>query len=414
MTLIRTGLLNAIAVAIRILTSLALNKILAVKIGANGYAVMGQFQNFVNMVITVASGAVNTGVTKYTAENFDNEQRQIEIWRTAGTLALIGSSVAGLVLAVFHQPLSLLILHDVQYADVFIWLGAGIVLFAFNALLLSILNGKKEIGRYVMANIASSVFGLILTGGLAYYGGIRGALIALSINQSVVFLVTLALCWRASWFKLRFMVGKIDRDALRGLSKFTLMALTSAICIPVSQILIRNHIGEQFGMPAAGHWEALMRISSLYLMIVTTPLAVYYLPRLSEIRDREELWQEVMQGYRLILPVAALGAVSIYFLRDFLISLLFTAEFAPMRDLFAWQMVGDTVKIGSWLLGYILIGRAMTTAYIATEIVFSVSWVCLVWIMTNLLGPNGAQLGYFLNYLAHWLTMIVLVVRYVR
>jgi PST family polysaccharide transporter len=368
MTLVKTSLLNAVAVAIRILTSLALNKILAVKIGANGYAVMGQFQNFVNMLITVASGAVNTGVTKYTAENFGDENLQIRIWKTAGTLALVGSSAMGLVLVVFHQPLSLLILHDANYGSVFIWLGAGLVLFAFNALLLSILNGKKEIGRYVVANIASSVLGLVLTGGLAYYGGIRGALIALSINQSVVFLVTLALCWHASWFNFRFLVGKIDRDVLRGLSKFTLMALTSAVCIPASQILIRNHIGEQFGMQAAGHWEALMRISSLYLMIVTTPLSVYYLPRLSEIREREELWHEVLQGYKLILPVAAIGAASIYVLRDFLIRLLFTAEFALMRDLFAWQMLGDTVKIGSWLLGYILDRKSHDKAYIVTEI----------------------------------------------
>jgi PST family polysaccharide transporter len=149
-------------------------------------------------------------------------------------------------------------------------------------------------------------------------------------------------------------------------------------------------------------------------MIVTTPLAVYYLPRLSEIRNRDELIREVLQGYRFILPVAVLGAALIYLLRDFLVVLLFTAEFAPMRDLFAWQLIGDTVKIGSWLLGYILIGRAMTKAYIATEIFFSLSWVCLVWVMSSMFGPKGAQVGYFLNYLLHWLTMIFLVSRYVR
>jgi PST family polysaccharide transporter len=36
---------------------------------------------------------------------------------------------------------------------------------------------------------------------------------------------------------------------------------------------------------------------------------------------------------------------------------LFTAKFGPMRDLFGWQMAGDTVKIGSWLLGYVLLAR---------------------------------------------------------
>jgi PST family polysaccharide transporter len=414
MTLVKTSFLNAIAVAIRILTSLALNKILAVQIGAGGYAVMGQFQNFVNMLTTVAGGAVNTGVTKYTAENYHDNDRQILFWRTAGSVALIGSAVAGIALALFNAPLSVLILADPRYGNVFIWLGAGIVLFAFNALLLSILNGKKEIGRYIVANIASSALSLLVTGGLALYGGIRGALIALSVNQSVVFFVTLAICWRTPWFKLRFLFGQIDTTALRALSKYTLMTLTSALCIPASQILIRNHLGEKFGLPIAGHWEALMRISSLYLMVVTTPLAVYYLPRLSEIRDRKELWKEVFQGYRLILPVTAAGAFSIYLLRDILIRTLFTAEFSPMRDLFAWQMIGDTVKIGSWLLGYIMLGRAMTKIYVITEIIFSASWVGLVWLMSDCFGPQGAQIGYFLNYIFYWLTLAFLIARYAR
>lgn len=414
MTLIKTGLLNAIAVAIRILTSLALNKILAVQVGASGYAVIGQFQNFVNMLVTVAGGAVNTGVTKYTAENYDNKAKQVLFWKTAGTVAFLGSGIVGIVLAIFHESLSVLILHDAQYGSVFVWLGGGLVLFTLNALLLSILNGKKEVGRYIVANIASSLLGLLVTGGLAFYGGIRGALIALSVNQSVVFFVTLAICWRAPWFELRSLAGRIDGAALRSLSKYTLMTLTTAVCVPVSQILIRSHIADRFGMSAAGHWEALMRISSLYLMIVTTPLAVYYLPRLSEIRDRQELKKEVLYGYRLILPVTAIGALSIYLLRDLLIKLLFTAEFAPMRDLFVWQMLGDTVKIASWLLGYIMIGRAMTKAYIITEIVFSGLWVGLVWLMSNILGPEGAQLGYFLNYLAYWLTTAILVTKYAR
>ena len=90
MTLIKTSLLNGIAVAIKMLTLLGINKILAIYVGPAGYAAIGQFQNAVTMITTFASGAINTGVTKYTAEYYQDEERQRLVWRTAGTIALLG------------------------------------------------------------------------------------------------------------------------------------------------------------------------------------------------------------------------------------------------------------------------------------------------------------------------------------
>ena len=60
MSLVRTSLLNAIAVGIRMLAMLGLNKILAVLVGPAGYALFGQFQNAVTVINTFASGAINT------------------------------------------------------------------------------------------------------------------------------------------------------------------------------------------------------------------------------------------------------------------------------------------------------------------------------------------------------------------
>ncbi len=73
------------------LTLLGINKILAVYVGPAGYATLGQFQNAVQMISTLASGAINTGVTKYTAEYHEDDERQRAVWRTAGTIALSGS-----------------------------------------------------------------------------------------------------------------------------------------------------------------------------------------------------------------------------------------------------------------------------------------------------------------------------------
>lgn len=410
MTLIKTSLLNSIAVGIRILTSLVLNKVFAVYVGPTGFAIIGQFQNFVGM-LTMAIASINPGVTKYTAEFFDDDVRRRATWRTAGTATLGGGLLLGAVIALLHQKLAVWILKDQSLEGVFVWLGATLVFFLLNGLLLAIVNGRKEFKLYVAVNITSSLAGLAISGVLATKWGLYGALVAQAINQSVIFAVSLALCWRTPWFRLRDMVGRIDPGILKALGAFSIMGLVSAFCIPIAQLLIRNHLGEAYGWEAAGRWEALNRISALYLMLVTTPLAVYYLPRISEIRGMIELRMEILNGYRIILPVAAAGALSIYLLRDWLVITLFSVEFLPMRDLFAWQMAGDVVKIGSWLLAYVMVGKALVAAFVVTEILFSASWVGLVWLMTHWLGEGGAQIGYFANYVLYLCAMIFILIR---
>ena len=414
MKLIKTGVLSVIPVGFRVITSLLLNKILAIYVGPSGYAVIGQFQNFVGMLTTLASGAVNTGVTKYTAEYFDDELRQAAVWKTAGTIAFIGSLGTGFVILLLHSWLAKVILNDNALGMVFVWLGCGLVFFTLNGLLLAILNGKKEIGRFVVINVAGSLVGLVATGSLAYWWGLYGALVALAINQSIVFFVTLALCWRAPWFHARNLVGNLDPAVVRALGKFTLMALASSTFLPISQMLIRNHLAGMFGWAAAGHWDALLRISSLYLMLISTPLAVYYLPRLSEIRDDLEMKREIISGYRILLPLAAVGAVIIYFLRDWIIVTLFDAAFLPMRDLFAWQMAGDIIKTACWLLGYVFLGKTMVKELIFTEFLFAASWVGFVWLLTDWVGQQGAQMGYFFSLIVYWVSMAYLVIKKLR
>lgn len=411
MTLIKTSLLNGIAVVIKMLTLLGLNKILAIYVGPSGYAALGQFQNAVQMITTFASGAINTGVTKYTAEYHQDEAKQHAVWRTAGTVALIGSLITAVLVIGLNRTLAGWFLKDESLGSVFVWFAVTLVLFVLNTLLLAILNGKKEIHRYVVANIAGSLFALAVTSIMTIQLGLYGALVALAVYQSLAFFVTLVLTYNAPWFKLSYLVGGIDKSAVKNLAKYSVMALTSAACVPLSHILIRNHLGETLGWDAAGYWEAMWRLSAAYLMLVTTTLGVYYLPRLSELQDPADIKREIIQGYKIILPVAAGCGLIIYLLRDFIIRVLFSAEFAPMEQLFAWQMVGDTLKIGSWILAYVMLGKAMMKLFIASEIIFAAIFYILTVLFTHTMGLEGVALAHSVNYTIYWVLMAVFITK---
>ena len=408
MNLIKTSALNGIAVLIKTATMFILNKILAVYVGPSGYAAIGQFQNFIQIVTSFAGGAINTAVVKYTAEYYEDENKQRAIWRTAGSIVFLFSIIIAVLILFFQRQLSVYIFQTDEFQSIFVWFAIFLLFFNFNTLFLAILNGKKEILKLVIANIAGSLFSLVITGFLAFKFGLYGALVALSIYQSTAFMVTLLLCYKADWFKFRYLFGKIDRDITKKFASFALMALTSALCGPLSQIAIRTYMRGEFGIEYAGYWEAMIRLSGAYLMLVTVTLSVYYLPRLSELSAISDIKKEIYLGYKVIFPVALLGAILVYLLRDWIIGLLFTDAFLPMRDLFLWQMIGDSLKIGSWILAYLMLSKAMTKLFIVTEIIFSISLVILTYLFTKIFGFEGVSIAYLVNYAIYWLVMLLI------
>ncbi len=150
----------------------------------------------------------------------------------------------------------------------------------------------------MVANIAGSLFALAVTSIMAIELGLYGALVALAVYQSLSFFVTFMLAYNAPWFKFSYFVGGIEKKTARNLAKYTVMALTSAACVPLSHILIRNHLGETIGWNAAGYWEAMWRLSAAYLMVVTTTLSVYYLPKLSELKDYKDIKRKLYKAIK--------------------------------------------------------------------------------------------------------------------
>lgn len=402
MNLLKTSVLNGIAVLIKTATMFLLNKILAVYVGPAGYAAIGQFQNFIQMITTFAGSAINTAVIKYTAEYHEDETKQRAVWKTASSIVSIFSFIFTLLVLIFHQQLSLWIFKSTEFGSVFIWFAVFLIFFNLNALLLAILNGKKEILKLVIANIAGSLFSLVITGLLAIKFGLYGALVALCIYQSLNFIVTLYLCYRSKWFDLSYFYGKIDRDISKKFAAFASMALVSAICVPLSQMVIRSYLTYEYSATYAGYWEAMIRLSAAYLMLVTTTLGVYYLPRLSELSNIQDIKKEVYLGYKFIFPLAVLGGIVVYVLKDWVIQLLFSAAFLPMRELFIWQMVGDSLKIGSWILAYLMLSKAMTKLFITTEIIFALSSIALTYFCTQLFGFEGVSIAHLVNYSLYW------------
>lgn len=408
--LVKVSAWSGLATAIKMATSLVLSKLLATTVGTAGVALIGQLMNGISIFLNLSNGAINMGLTKYAAEYDNQPQKKEQLFNTALVITLICSLVTGLLLIIFNQAFSQYLLKSHQYGHIVITLGACLWLYALNINLLAIANGLRQYRIFIIANIASSLLGLILTFVLVKTAGLTGALLAAATYQSLVVFVTAGLIYYKQK-NLYFTGWSFNRPIARLLLGFSAMSLVSAIVLPWSQIAVRNLIANRMDIHSAGLWESMNRISFTYLSIITLGLQTYFLPKLSAIKEKHLLRHEIGNAYKLVLPILLCMSVAIYWGRDLIIQILFTKEFLAIRDLFAWQLAGDFVKISCWLLAILFWAKGMTKWFIATEIYFPIQYLFLTHICLQKYGLQGACIAHLINYSIYFVVVYFILKR---
>lgn len=383
-------------------------KVVASLVGPGGIALVGQFMNAITMATSLGSGCIGLGVTKYVAEHKNENEKLRRILVTAGWITLAASVTVSLLLIVFSRPLGHYIFKTGAYRWLVVLLGSTIILYSFNTLLLAVLNGFQQYQKFIRINIISSIATLLLSLLLVAGWGLVGALINCVVSQAVIIGVTFFFIRNEPWLQKSLLSGGVDSHSLRHLGKFVLMALVSAILVPLSQLVIRGYITNNLSLGAAGLWEGLNRLSGMYLAFITTSIGTFYLPRLSELQERAELRLEIFKVAKIVLPALAIICMLIYLAREIIVPIIFAREFMPMTSLFSYQMAGDFFKIASWLLAYLFWAKAMTRHFIITELVFSILFVGLSVAGVKLFGLEGSVQAYALNYLLYFITLLFL------
>ena len=406
--MINTSFYTGIGTFIGFITGFVVNKVIAVLIGPSGLAIISQFQNFIGISTTIASGGIQQGVIKYVAEVRDNEDRKTLILSTALRISLIFSIIVGVSTLIFSNFLSIQLFQTEEYQYILLIFGCTVVLFGLNQLLMAILNGTGEIKKLVVVKLSSNLFGLLVTSVCVYLYGITGALVSLAISQSIIFFISFLFVIKSKWFKLNIFKPKLDKSYSIKLFQYSLMALFSLLLTPIVQIGIRNHITGTLSTEDAGYWDGLTKISTAYLGIITSSLSIYYLPKLSLLKERLEIRKELLNGYKIITPVLIIMVVGVYLLRDYIVIALYSSKFLKMNALFAPQLAGDFFKIMSWLISYLMLAKAHTSIFIFSQTVFLGASYLLSIYLIRILGLQGVVWAHFIIYLIYFISMIIL------
>jgi len=407
MSLRRAASLGALQTAVSMVASFLSVKVTSVFLGPAGMGTLGQLQYFIAMSQTAVTSGLNTGIVRRTAEHGVHSEERVRAIATAWRLLLWVGVPAAALMALASGQLATRLLHDSQLSTAVLVFALTYVLGLVATLITGAANGAKDYKATATINIGTVLSTLVLYVLLCPWLGVAGGLLAAAIVPASALLVAGAVARGKAWWPAKPWSSPFSSAEAKAIASFVPMAAVGAVALPLVQILVRDEVAAHSGMAAVGWLHGTHRVSEIYVGLATSVLGMYYLPRFSEIRDAGELQRELGRALLLLVPAVALTAGAVYLFRDQIIALLFTEQFLPMRDLFGWQMAGTVFKVLAWLLGVLLMAKALPIAVTVFELVTYVLWWQLAMHWVSERGAVGATQAYFATYLAYSAAAVV-------
>jgi O-antigen/teichoic acid export membrane protein len=348
--------LNSLSIAIKIGIGLVTSKILALFVGPGGMALVGNLRNFLTSLESISTLGFQSGIIKYVAENQKNKEVLQKIIATVFISLVFIALVLSGVLYFFASFWNDTILNSAfDYILVFKILALALPWYAVSVFLLAVLNGLSHFKKVIWVNIIGNTLGLLVSLFMILQFQTLGALLAIVITPSLLFFVTFYFVQKEINFLEAIKWHLYDFKVIKDLLPFSLMAMVSSILGPMVYLAMRNSVIEKLGIDQAGFWESMTRISTYYMLFVSTILSVYFLPKLAIAQDNKETKSIFWQYYKS-------------FSRFLIVQLLFTKEFLPVTKLFFWQLLGDVFKVAFLILGYQFFAKKLTKVFIIAEI----------------------------------------------
>jgi PST family polysaccharide transporter len=280
--------------------------------------------------------------------------------------------------------------------------GVAVACLVLNTVIVSAINSAGEMGRVVACYAIASVVAFAVYVPASVVWGIPGGLIGFAISQSVCLPVSLAILrWSSSVAPEDFR-GRFDRTQAQRILGFVPMLIAHSTMSPLGLILIRDMVASHLGLVTAGLWQATWRVSEIYLGIVMASLSLYFLPRLGEVVGTRALREEIVRTFARAVGITAAVALTIFLLRDWVVRIVFTEEFLPVRDLMPFQLLGDVLRMAAWTLGFVLVALVRSRWYIALEMLIPAIYFGAALYLVPEFGARGVTWAYCLAGATHF------------
>ena len=350
------------------LVSITATKILAVGLGPAGMAVLGTLEQIRDTAGVAATLNGRTALVQGSSARDDLARR--EYVRTAAALIAGATGLtAAMLLLVPGIVARWAGLPVADYALVR-WLALTIALASVFGFLTALLNASGAIGRIALLQLAGPT-AMALLAWPASRGGKLGfpLLLTLAAGSSTVAACGMAWAerdtlhewWRGAgqWFR--------GHAAARFLSMAGAM-LAAGLAGTSALVTVRAGILHGQGFAAAGQFDAAWGLSMNQVTLVLASLQTYCLPALAKSRDREDRAQQMTRMLTLAAPIAAVLVAVVALAKPLWLDLFYSRAFEDAARYLRWTLIGDYLKVTSWILSISMLAAADMRMFLATDL----------------------------------------------
>ena len=394
------------------LRAFAINKLLAIFLPPAAFACVGQFLNFMSIGSATSSLALQNGWTALTAQNKDNREKLLGIWRGGFRLTTFASlfTFVVAVLFCFMAPLQTLL------PGVPTRLAQAAILFALPGILstniititAAVMNGLGENHKWALINIVTSVWQVIWVAFFLYTG--RLSVLSIIATQSIVAAIFAGRISSRAGFSIN-QIWKTALDTREPWLSYALMGLIPMVMTPVVLTLMRTMVAYHFGNDAAGIWQSVWKVSDFLFMAMSAILTVIILPRVSASMSRGDFFKMFNPLLLRIMGISLAMIAALYFGRSILVQVLFSQAYMGAVDYLPLQLVGDFFRAGGFALALVLIARRETVAFLSVEVGSELLLAVGTFVGIKFVEFNGPMASYAFENFVYFVVLYILVRR---
>ncbi|HMC00607.1 MAG TPA: O-antigen translocase [Flavobacteriaceae bacterium] len=398
---------NTLLVFIRMGFSLISQKVLAILIGAEGIALVGNLKNVISFFEQFSILGTSNGLIKYISEYSGDEKRLNNLFSTTFVFAVLATLVSFFILFFYSNALNEFVFGvNKDYVFIFKALSFVIPFMGINAVLSALLNGLSIYKLYTKLTVITIAISTALIITLTYNYNINGALIAFSIVPVIQFLNYILFFRKTHKPYIDFKKVIFSLSFKNQLLSYAFMTIIVVFFINITDVAVRNLIEKKIGIADAGYWTAMTSISRTYMQFTAAIFPLYILPQYAKITNTLDFRHEVKKIYRLLLPLIVAGMILVFLFRNLIIKLLYTNEFLVIGSFFKWQLMGDLMKFISIVISYQFLAKRQIGYFIFTELLSVLLFYVFSIYLIDIYKTEGIVIAHFVRYIVYFVVVL--------
>ena len=398
---------------VNILISIIKMKVLAVLLGPSGVGLLSIYNSLLSMVQQTAGlGMASSGVREIASSRGD-EATLSRVRRVLFAAYLIQGTLAMIAVWLLRERIAIWLFGDDLRATEVGFIGIAILFGLLASAQVALLQGLRKIGDLGRVTVIGAFVGTLAGLAAVWLQGESGLIWFILMQPLAAVLIALhytrrlpkPIAARLSLFEL----WQIWKPMAKLGAAFMLGGLVTAATL----LLVQGRISQELGLDAAGHFAAAWGITMTYVGFLLGAMGADYYPRLTEvIHDKVTAVRLMNNQAQLGLAIGGPVLLLLIGLAPWVITLLYSKEFAPAVELLQWQTVGNVFKLAGWALGFSIVAAGRSKTFLLLQVNFNVIFLALLWPTLTSFGIAAAGPAFTIAYLlqltvAFWIVRVV-------